>query len=93
LTVKLAALGSPGPPGAAGYRLPYPVTNQPAALRLAVEVESRGAALWRAALADTDGDLRKTALDALVDCAVRATNWRREAGIGPLTTAFPGKPG
>jgi hypothetical protein len=32
-------------------------------------------------------------LEALVDSAVRATAWRRIAGISPATVSFPGKTG
>lgn len=92
LVVQLAALGTPGPPGAAGYALPFPVRNRPGAIKLAAEVEERTAAVWRAALAETTGAQRKTALDALVDCALRATKWRRLGGLTPLTPTFPGRP-
>jgi hypothetical protein len=30
------------------------------------------------------------ALDALIDCAMRATQWRVTAGITPATVPFPG---
>jgi hypothetical protein len=56
---------------------------------LAVHLEEKTAAVWRHALGETDGDLRKLALDALVDCAVRATRWRALAGVSPPTVALP----
>lgn len=93
LVLRLAELGATAPPAAAAYALPFPVTDQAGALRLAVHVEDGLAAVWRAALpATTDAD-RRTALEALTDCAVRATQWRRSAGISPLTVAFPGRAG
>ena len=63
------------------------------ALRLAVEIEHRAAGHWRAALAHTTGADRNRALAALTDCALRATRWRRAAGLTPVTVAFPGRPG
>jgi hypothetical protein len=79
------------PPAAPAYALPFPVTNRTSALRLAVHVEERTAALWRAALPATDGADRRLALDALTDCALRAARFRRTAGITPATVTFPGK--
>ena len=57
------------PPDRAGYALPFPVTDRASALRLAVEVEERTAAHWRAALPATTGADRDQALAALVECA------------------------
>jgi hypothetical protein len=42
------------------------------------------------ALAGTTGAERKLAVDALADCAVRATRWRLVAHVAPATVAFPG---
>lgn len=81
------------PPAAEpAYALPGRVTDQASALNLAVLVEERTAAVWRAALPDTAGTDRRLALDALLDCAVRATRTRRSAGVQPSTVAFPGRP-
>lgn len=92
LIVQLASLGTPGPPGAAGYALPFAVNNRASAIKLAAEIEDKTAALWRAALADTDGNQRRSALNALVDSANRATAWRTAGAMTPLTTPFPGRP-
>jgi hypothetical protein len=73
------------------YVLPTPVTDQASALKLAIDVEQRAAAIWREALPDTTGDDRKLALDALVDCAVRATKARRLGGVRPVTVPLPGR--
>ena len=93
LVVQLSNSGGTVPPDRAGYSLPFPVTDKASALRLAVEVEERTAAFWRAALPASTGAERDRALAALVEYAVRATRWRREAGITPLTVPFPGRPG
>jgi hypothetical protein len=92
LVVTLTDAGATAPPAQPTYALPYPVTDPASALRLAVDVEDRTAALWRAALPATTGNDRESALVALIDCAVRATRWRRIAGVVPATVAFPGKP-
>ncbi|GGM36161.1 hypothetical protein GCM10011608_21010 [Micromonospora sonchi] len=93
LVVQLSNGGGSIPPDRAGYALPFPVTDRASALRLAVQVEERTAAFWRAVLPTSAGAERDRALAALVEYAVRATRWRRSAGISPLTVAFPGRPG
>ena len=92
LVLQLSTAGATVPPDRAGYALPFPITDRASALRLAVEVEERTAAHWRAALAATTGPDRDQALDALIDYSVRATRWRRTAGVDPLTVPFPGRP-
>lgn len=87
LTLDAAAL----PTAAPAYALPEPVADRAAALRVAIEVERRAAAVWRAALPATTGGQRRQALDALTGCAIRATRWRRFADTAPLTVPFPGK--
>ncbi|MFC0508576.1 ferritin-like domain-containing protein [Micromonospora costi] len=92
LVMQLSTTGAAVPADQAGYALPFPITDRASALRLAVEVEERTAAHWRAALAATTGADRDQALDALLDYAVRATRWRKTAGMTPVTVAFPGRP-
>jgi Domain of unknown function (DUF4439) len=89
---RLAALNASTPPAPAAYRLPFPVTDAASALKLAIHVEDGVAAAWRAVLPAGDGDDRATALAALTDAAVRATRWRRRAGVSPVTLPFPGRP-
>jgi hypothetical protein len=91
LVLRLTAKGVPAPAANATYALPYPVTDQPSALKLAILIEERSAAAWRAVLAETDGDDRRFALDGLTDCAVRATRFRKAAGTSPLIVPFPGR--
>lgn len=91
LVLRLAALKvtpSAAPPG---YQLPYPVTDRASALKLAVTIEEGIAATWRAALPATRDSDRGSAVDALIDAAVRATRWRRIAGVTPATVPFPGR--
>jgi hypothetical protein len=80
------------PPAApAGYQLPFPVTDRAAALKLAIQVEDGVAQAWRPVLPVTTNTGRTTALAAMVDSAVRATRWRRLAGVAPVTLPFPGR--
>lgn len=93
LLARAAELGAAASPPPAGYALPYPLTDQATALRLAIEIEQRAAAIWRAALPPTTGSDRVLALNALTDSALRATRWRVAAGVTPVTVPFPGRPG
>ena len=73
------------------YELPFPVPDRKAALRLAVHLEEGAAAAWRYAVAATDDvTVRRFALTALSDAAVRATRWRLLLPTAPATVAFPG---
>lgn len=83
--------GSPPPPAEPAYALPFPVTDRDGALKLAIHLEERTAAVWRAVLGGTRGPDRQLALDALVDSAVLATRWRTVAGLPP-TVPLPGAP-
>lgn len=88
----LIALAEQGQQPAVGgvYDLPFPVTGPDQARQLAILVEERVAAVWRAALPDLTDDQRAHALAALVDAAVQATRWRQAAGLHPATVEFPG---
>ncbi|SCL21602.1 protein of unknown function [Micromonospora rhizosphaerae] len=92
LVLQLSSGGGQVPADRAGYALPYPVTDRASAVKLAIEIEERTAGFWRAALPQTTGADRNRALAALTDCALRATRWRRTAGVTPLTVPFPGRP-
>jgi hypothetical protein len=89
LVVRLASKGTTPPPSDPVYNLPYAVSDRASALKLAITVEERCAAIWRLVLPDTGGDERKLGLDALLDCATRATRFRAAAGTIPTTVAFP----
>jgi hypothetical protein len=91
VAMRLLARGASAPVAEPAYALPALVNDQTSALRLAILIEERTAAVWRAALLDTASVDRRIAVDALVDCAIRATRLRRAAGITPATVAFPGR--
>lgn len=78
-------------PTESSYALPFPVTDRATALRLAVHLEDGAAAAWRYAVAATDDvAVRRTAITALTEAAVRATRWRLLLPTDPATVAFPG---
>lgn len=93
LVVWLAEAGATVPAPEPAYTLPFPVRDADSAMRLAIEIETRTAAVWRAAIPVTEATRRRQAVEALTDCAVRATRWRIRAGVDPVTVAFPGRPG
>lgn len=85
------ALGADPVPTHAAYQLPFPVTDQHSALRLAVQLEHGVAEAWRYVVASVDdGRLRRTAVTALTAAAVQATRWRRLVTPGAPTVPFPG---
>src|SRR5690606_20350691 len=90
--VLLTTLADRGEPPVTGgiYQAPFPVTGPDQARELAILVEERVAAVWRATLADVTGEDRRMAVAALVDAAVRATGWRQAAGRDPAPVPFPG---
>lgn len=91
LLLRLQARGLPRPGPAASYAVT--VTNRAQALALAVRVENDLAVLWRDLVAATDDPgLRRLGVQGLQDSAVRATVWRRAAGVSPLTEPLPGQP-
>jgi Domain of unknown function (DUF4439) len=87
----IAKYGGDPVPTESSYGLPFPVTDRRSALRLAVHLEDGAAAAWRYAVAATDDvAVRRTALTALTEAAVRATRWRILLPATPATVAFPG---
>jgi hypothetical protein len=91
LLTRLSAAGLTPPGTETAYELPFPVPDRTAALRLALLIEERTAAIWRDAIPDLTGADRQLALDAVVDGAIRATRIRRASGVNPIVVAFPGK--
>ncbi len=81
---------TPRPPAPA-YRPPQPVDSAAAAIAALVAVETDACVAWRGVLERTeDAALRASALDALTTSAVRATRWRKAAGMTPMSITFPG---
>lgn len=89
----LSAAGAAAPAAAAGYTVPFPVTDANSAAELAVAAEQDAAVAWRSALERADSErVRTVAIDNLTDSAIRTGNWRLALGVEPPTTAFPGQP-
>ena len=88
----LAAAGEAPRPAEPAYLPPKPVTDQASAVAVLVTAEMDCCVAWRAVLERTDdATLRKAALDALTESAVRATRWRKAGGQPPVV-ALPGLP-
>ncbi|MGH3734830.1 MAG: ferritin-like domain-containing protein [Micromonosporaceae bacterium] len=91
LLERLAEASPAPPPAEPAYPLPFPVSNPQSAIKLALHLEERVAAVWRATLGTTRGEDREHGVAALIDCAVRASRWRT-AAKQPPTVPFPGDP-
>lgn len=89
LAALLREAGADPEPGEPAYDVA--VASADAALELAVRLEEELAVRWRDLVAGTgERPLRSLAVAGLTECAVRAAQWRREAGLSPTTVAFPG---
>jgi hypothetical protein len=67
------------------------VAGRAAALALAVRLEDGLAVRWRVLVTVTTNDtLRRLGVAGLQETAVRAAQWRRTAGVTPVTVALPG---
>ena len=87
----LARLGKTAPTSGASYDV---AVHSPAeALALAVTLEEGVGMRWLDLVGGTsDPALRQLGVGGLQETAVRAANWRRLRGGGPITVAFPGRP-
>ncbi|WP_329174130.1 ferritin-like domain-containing protein [Streptomyces sp. NBC_01477] len=84
LARTVADLGASPVTTAAGYELPFAVSDAAAAERLAAYVEDRVAGAYGDVVRSAIGDLRRDAAGAMRDAAVRAVRWRGGS------VAFPG---
>jgi hypothetical protein len=90
LLSRLRARNLPAPAPATSYDVI--VANRAQALALAVRVETEVGVRWRDLVAATDDrGLRGLAVQALQDSAVRTAQWRKAAGLTPVTVALPGQ--
>ena len=86
LTQQIAAASATPAAAAPGYELPFQVTGQDSAVRLAVLLEQRLAAVYANGVQATAGALRAGAASALRQSALSTLAW---SGSG---SAFPGLP-
>jgi hypothetical protein len=84
LTALLYGLGETPVAAQPAYSLPFRVSGAAACTRLARQLESRTAAIYALAVAETVETSRAMAVDALTDCAVRQVRW------GSAPPALPG---
>jgi uncharacterized protein DUF4439 len=85
LLLELIAATSATPVAAqAAYDVPFRVTGEATARRLAQVIEARCATVYARATAASTGAARALTSGTLLDCAVRAARW------GAAPTAFPG---
>ncbi|MFI6374485.1 ferritin-like domain-containing protein [Streptomyces sp. NPDC050546] len=84
LAREVKDLGGRPAAAAAGYALPFPVSDAGAAVRLAAELEDRVAGVYSDLVRAAAGGRRVLAAEALREAAVRAVRWRGES------VAFPG---
>ncbi|GAA4293361.1 hypothetical protein GCM10023148_56170 [Actinokineospora soli] len=90
---QLSAAGIEPEPAKAAYVPPDPVDGEAAAVKLVATAETDATVAWRAVLDRCDdAGLRASALEALTESSVRATRWRKAAGINPAVPSFPGQP-
>ncbi|MFE6751725.1 ferritin-like domain-containing protein [Kitasatospora purpeofusca] len=80
----LSGAGATPAPAAAGYQLPFPVTDAASAGRLAAHLENRLTVVYADLVAAVPTAQRPPAADALRESALRARQW------GAAPTAFPG---
>lgn len=76
LARKVRALGGTPVAAAAGYALPFVVSDSDAAVRLAAELEERVAGVYSDLVRATGGERRQTGAEGLREAAVRAVRWR-----------------
>lgn len=77
-------LGGKPQAAAAGYALPFQVTDTDSAVRLAVALEEGAAGVYSDLVRAAKGERRSAAAEALREAAVRAVRWRGRS------VAFPG---
>ncbi|WP_405776600.1 ferritin-like domain-containing protein [Streptomyces sp. NBC_00859] len=78
-------LGGKPVAASAAYALPFEVTGEAGAVRLAAVLEDRMADAWSDLVRAAGGPLRHEAALALREAAVRAARWRGDGSV-----AFPG---
>lgn len=88
LIAALQADGATAPVPLAVYDVA--VANVVEALALAVRVEEGMSLRWRDLVGASSRGVRSLAIAGLQETAVRAAQWRRRAGISPVTVALPG---
>ncbi|MFG3056843.1 ferritin-like domain-containing protein [Kitasatospora sp. NPDC048239] len=82
----VSSTGATPSAAAAGYQLPFAVTDAAGAAKLAAHLETRLTTVYADLVTAVTGPQRTAAADALRESALRAKRW------GAAPTAFPGLP-
>lgn len=93
LSREVRELGEAPEASAAGYALPFEVSDAAGALALAAELEDRVAGAYGDLVRATEGERRRAAADALRDAAVRAARWRGRGVPFPGLAEYAGDAG
>jgi hypothetical protein len=89
LVAAVRAAGASPPAPLASYDVV--VADAAGAMALAVRIEEGLSLRWRDLVGDTDDrTLRQLAVAGLQETAVRAAQWRKRAGVQPITVPLPG---
>jgi hypothetical protein len=89
----LKAASVTAPESAAGYSVPFSVSDPVSAAQLASQVEVDTATAWRSVIERSRSDAtRGVGVTALTEAAGRAATWRAILGTEPATVPFPGQP-
>lgn len=92
LRQALIDAGRTPPIAAAGYTLPFPVSDPVSAIQLALRIEEDTTIGWRALLERAEtGHIKSVGADALTETAIRAARWRTVLVVNPSTVPFPGQ--
>lgn len=91
LNNALVTAGSNERVPAAGYTLPFDVTDGATAGKAILQAENTCAQAYRALVEQaSDTAARRLGVDGLTDSALRIAHWRASQGVSPTTVPFPG---
>ncbi len=91
VNAALVAAGADERTPAAGYTIPFDVTDEASASKALLQAENTCATAYRALVEQADDDAtRRLGVDGLTDAALRIAHWRASSGLTPTTVPFPG---
>lgn len=91
VNAALVAAGESEQVPAAGYTLPFEVTDDKTAAKALLQAENTCASAYRALVEQADDDVtRRLGVDGLTESAKRIAFWRGVSNLSPATVAFPG---
>lgn len=91
LNAALVSAGEPEQVPAAGYTLPFEVTDDTTSVTALLQAETTCASAYRALVENAESpEIRRLGVDGLTECASRIAYWRGVSGQSPTTVPFPG---